>query len=59
MIDTIHVTTISNCATGNISQTEYWNMKMNNSQYYGYWHNENDVQSYVALKQNGFVLVSL
>ena len=53
--DTIQATTISNCADGKISQTEYWNMRYNNS---GYWHNKNDVVNYSTMEPNGSVLVS-
>ena len=53
--DTIHAATISNCAGGSISQTEYWNLRRNIS---GYWHNENSIKNYLAIKLNGSVLVS-
>ena len=53
--DIIHTANISNCASGSIAQTEFWNSKRNNS---GYWHNENDVSSYLTIKLNGSVFVS-
>ena len=59
MADTIHATTISNCGSGSISQIEYWNIKLNDSQYYGYWKNGNDVKNFMKLELNGSLLVSL
>lgn len=58
MADTVRATTIPNCSSGIISQTEYWNMKKNGSQYYGYWQNEQDLQNVLRLGLNGSVLVS-
>ena len=58
-MDNIHAATISNCVGGSIIQTEYWNMRQNNSQYYGYWHNENLVKGYLRLELNGSLFVSL
>lgn len=58
-MDIIHATTITDCASGSIMQTEYWNLRQNISQYYGYWHNENDVKRYLSLKTNGSLCVSL
>ena len=58
MTDIVRVTTNSNCGSGFISQTEYWNMKQNGSQYYGYWHNENVKKYFLKLEANGSVLVS-
>ena len=58
-MDNIHATTISSCVSGSVIQTEYWNMRQNNSQYYGYLHIENNVKSYLRLELNGSLFVSL
>ena len=48
-MDTIHATTNLDCASGQIIQTEYWNMRRN---YSGYWQNENDVKNYLTLEES-------
>ena len=53
-IDTIQATTISDCDSGIISQTEYWNVNRNNL---GYWHDENDIKNYSTI-QDGYLTVS-
>ena len=59
MADTLYATTISNCASGRASETQFWNMRKESSQKYsGYWFSEHDIQDYIRVENNGSVLVS-
>ena len=55
-IDITEATSVFDCADGSIDKTDFWNIDSAISQ--GYWHNENNVKTYLELKGNGSLLVS-
>ena len=57
--NTIYATTISDCVTGGIKKTEFWNMRRVEGKYEGFWQNENNVRRYLKLGKNGSLFVSI